>query len=146
MMFAVLGYQHTNEEVLDALATARAHLDAGGLFAFDVWYGPAVLIERPSDRIQVVHAGPRQILRSASGTLNVRAHQCTVDYCVWTIEDDRILSQVSESHVMRYFFPLELEHLLASAGFSLVRLGSFPDFQVDASESTWNVLVIARAH
>ena len=42
MMFAVLGYQHTTRTSLDALATARAHLDDGGLFAFDVWYGPAV--------------------------------------------------------------------------------------------------------
>ena len=53
MMFAVLGYQHTNADVLDALATARAHLDVGGLFAFDVWYGPAVLSERPSERVKV---------------------------------------------------------------------------------------------
>src|SRR5206468_3380563 len=43
MMFAVLGYQLTNENVASALATVRRHLKPGGLFVFDIWYGPAVL-------------------------------------------------------------------------------------------------------
>lgn len=40
MMFAVLGYQTTNAEVLAALDTARRHLTPGGLLIFDLWYGP----------------------------------------------------------------------------------------------------------
>src|ERR1043166_4836147 len=40
MMFAVLGYQTTNEQVLNALKTARCHLHDGGLLFADVWYGP----------------------------------------------------------------------------------------------------------
>ena len=40
MMFAVLGYQLTNEDVLAALNNVRKHLIPGGLFIFDVWYGP----------------------------------------------------------------------------------------------------------
>ena len=58
MMFAVLGYQHTNAEVLGALATARAHLEVGGLLAFDVWYGPAVLRERPGHRAHLGRVPP----------------------------------------------------------------------------------------
>jgi len=51
MMFAVLSYQVTNEDVLAALGTVRRHLKPGGLFMADVWYGPAVLAQRPGDRI-----------------------------------------------------------------------------------------------
>src|SRR5262249_50342723 len=47
MMFAVLGYQRENADVLAALATAHRHLRKGGLLVFDIWYGPAVLHERP---------------------------------------------------------------------------------------------------
>src|SRR4029079_16423659 len=43
MMFAVLGYQHANPDVLRALRAARRDLRPGGLLLFDVWYGPAVL-------------------------------------------------------------------------------------------------------
>jgi hypothetical protein len=51
MMFAVLGYQGENDDVLAALKTAHRHARPGGLFLFDVWYGPAVLHERPSQRV-----------------------------------------------------------------------------------------------
>jgi SAM-dependent methyltransferase len=145
MMFAVLGYQHTNPEVLDALATAREHLHLGGFLAFDVWHGPAVLSERPSDRVHVVEAGSRRVIRVASGGLDIRHHLCTVEFHLWTLEGDRLLTEVTERHVMRYFFPLELELLLKLSGFSLLRLGSFPDFPTDPDASTWNVLALARA-
>src|SRR5262245_4784257 len=54
MMFAVLGYQLENADVLAALKTARTHLARGGLFLFDVWYGPAVLQQKPSQRVKVM--------------------------------------------------------------------------------------------
>lgn len=49
MMFTVLGYQLENEDVAAALRTVRKHLRPGGVFIFDVWYGPTVLAIRPSD-------------------------------------------------------------------------------------------------
>src|SRR6266567_6453352 len=66
MMFAVLGYQVTNEAVQAALASARRHLAAGGLLFGDLWYGPAVLAQRPSERVKVIElpgAGAAQIIR-----------------------------------------------------------------------------------
>jgi SAM-dependent methyltransferase len=145
MMFAVLGYQHTNAEVLDALATARAHLGVGGLFAFDVWYGPAVLSERPSERVKVIEIGDRRIIRVASGSLDERNQLCTVDYRLWTLEEDRLVDEVTESHAMRFFFPLELELFLDRADFSLLKLMAFPDTTAEPDQSTWNVLALARA-
>jgi hypothetical protein len=46
---------------------------------------------------------------------------------------------------MRYFFPMELEVLLECAGFTLVRLGAFPDVDRNPDETTWNCLAVARA-
>ena len=40
-MFAVLGYQTTDEDAR-LIETVRTHLAPGGSFVFDVWYGPAV--------------------------------------------------------------------------------------------------------
>ena len=51
MMFAVLGYFPGNSDVQAALDSARRHLRPGGLFFCDMWYGPAVLSQRPSERI-----------------------------------------------------------------------------------------------
>ena len=46
---------------------------------------------------------------------------------------------------MRFFFPLELNCFLESAGFTSIRFGTFPEFDKDPDETTWNMLAVARA-
>lgn len=145
MMFAVLGYQLQNANVFSALKTARRHLRLGGLLIFDVWYGPAVLHQRPSQRVKVIPTPGGQILRVASGKLDIRWHVCTVDFHVWRLEGERLVAEKEESHSVRYFFPLELDLFLECSGFNLIRLGAFPEFDRDPNEETWNVLGVARA-
>ena len=131
--------------MLSALKTARRHLRVGGLLTFDVWYGPAVLPQRPSQRIKVVPTEEGRILRIASGEIDVPHHICTVRYHLWRLAGDRLLSETEEVHRMRYFFPMELKLFLECSGFTSVRLGAFPEFDKDPDETTWNVLGVARA-
>jgi SAM-dependent methyltransferase len=145
MMFAVLGYQLENDDALAALRNARKHLNAGGVLMFDVWYGPAVLRERPSERAKVIPTKEGQLVRFAGGKLDIARQVCTVSYQVWRIEKDHVVSRVEEKHDMRYFFPQEIALLLQSAGFAMSRIGAFPDVERDADESTWNITVVARA-
>jgi 2-polyprenyl-3-methyl-5-hydroxy-6-metoxy-1,4-benzoquinol methylase len=56
-MFAVMSYQTTNEEFKASLETARAHLNPGGMFIFDAWYGPAVLHQIPETRVKELEIG-----------------------------------------------------------------------------------------
>ncbi len=143
MLFAVLGYQHANDDVLQALRTARGHLRPGGLLVFDVWYGPAVLRERPAERLRTVEDGSSRLLRLSSGELDVRRHLCTVDFRIRRTEDDRLVAETEERHVMRYFFPLELALFLATSGLRLLRLGAFPDIDREPDETTWSVVGVA---
>ena len=145
ILFAVLGYQIENSDVLGTLRTARRHLEPGGLLVFDVWYGPAVLRERPSDRAKVIPTQDGKILRLASGELNTAAHTCSVRYHLWQFRGDQVVSETQENHLMRYFFPKELDLFLEGCGFSPVRLGAFPDFDQDPTDTTWNVTAVARA-
>lgn len=145
MMFAVLGYQKNNSDVLAALKRAHEHLRPGGLLIFDVWYGPAVLHQRPSQRVKIIPTPDGQVIRSASGELDIRHHLCSVQYHIWQIQRASLVAETQEKHTMRYFFPLELELLLETAGFTLMRLGAFPEFDEEISEKTWNIAIVARA-
>lgn len=145
MMFAVLGYQLENKDVLAAFTSVRQHLRAGALFVFDVWYGPAVLHQRPSERARVIPIADGKILRFASGKLDVPRHLCSVKLNLWKISGDRLLLETEETHLMRYFFPLELSLFLESSGFNLIRLGTFPQFDREPDETSWNVLGVACA-
>jgi SAM-dependent methyltransferase len=145
MMFAVLGYQLETADVLSTLKTARRHLHRGGILIFDVWYGPAVLRQQLSQRVKVIPTIEGQILRVASGELDIRHHIGTVHYHVWRLEGERLVAETEEKHQMRYFFPLELDLFLESSGFALIRLGAFPAFAEEPGETTWNILGVARA-
>ena len=142
VLFAVLGYQLGNDDVLAALATARTHLRPGGLLVFDVWYGPAVLHERPVPRLRTIQQGDVRLLRASDGRLDIGRHRCTVDFRIWKLEGDRVVAETEERHEMRYFFPLELELFLTTSGLSLLRLGAFPDFDREPDETSWNVLAV----
>ena len=51
-LFHVISYQTANDDVFSTFQTAREHLNPGGIFIFDIWYGPAVLTDRPAVRIK----------------------------------------------------------------------------------------------
>jgi SAM-dependent methyltransferase len=143
MMFAVLGYQSTNEDVLVALQTVRKHLNPGGLFICDVWYGPAVLAVRPSDRVKVIPTAGGQLIRAASGSLDTYHHSCEVRYHLWRLTGDHLDSETQETHRMRYFFPQELSLFLQQSGLSPVEMHAFDDPHRTPDETTWNVLAVA---
>ncbi|OQY11696.1 MAG: hypothetical protein B6I30_06275 [Desulfobacteraceae bacterium 4572_187] len=143
MMFAVLGYQLTNHALSSTLWTIRQHLKPGGLFIFDVWYGPAVLAIRPGDKIKDIPTTDGKMIRMTSGTLDVGRHLCQVNYRLLKISGDRVENDSTESHTMRYFFPMELDMALSFHKFKLQSLTAFPDPEKPADETTWNVLGLA---
>jgi SAM-dependent methyltransferase len=144
MMFAVLGYQVTNEDVLTSLCTVRRHLRPGGLFVCDVWYGPAVLSIRPSDRIKIISTPGGKVIRAASGTLDVYRHTAGVCYQTWSIKEQQVVSETKETHRMRYFFPQELDLFFTQAEMKLLEISNFNDPAKSPTEETWNCLAVGR--
>lgn len=144
MMFAVLGYQLDDEDVLAALRTARVHLRDGGLLLFDCWYGPAVEHQRPSDRMKSVKGRAENVIRTAKSHLDLERRRITVEFDVQR-RIRQVTRRLQETHELRFFFAADLAGFLAATGFSLQRLGVMPDFDSDPDETAWNVLALARA-
>jgi SAM-dependent methyltransferase len=144
-MFAVISYQTSNEDLQAALRTARRHLQPGGLFVFDAWFGPAVLTDRPADRYKVIEANGEQVIRFAHPELDVLSHMVRVHYKALRLRGKRVVAKADEIHSMRFLFPLEVTHYLEEAGFRHRRLCPFPCLDDDLSERDWNLAVVAEA-
>ena len=144
MMFTVLGYQFEDADLTAALATVRRHIEPGGFFIFDVWNGRAVLAERPGER-SVSERGPTQITRNSRSALDIPRHLCRVRFDLERVERDGRIEKWQEEHVMRYYFPQELERSLWQNGFGLLGLRGFPNDDAPADERTWNVVGTAQA-
>lgn len=144
MMFAVLGYQTGNERLLAALKTVRDHLKTGGVFICDVWYGPGVLAQKPSDRVAIVKDGDAKTIRISTGTLDSFSNTVEVNYHLFNIVQDTIESETKETHTMRYFFPKELELAFGISGMKVLEIKTFPWWKDYVKELDWNIGVVGR--
>jgi SAM-dependent methyltransferase len=122
MMSAVLGYQTTNDGVIETMKNVRGHLDDGGLFVFDVWYGPGVLLGKPTPRIKEFVEDGIHLLRKVDPVLDVLRNCCTCNYRWWVYQGDKVQT-AAESHRVRYFFPEEIRLFFSLCGFKLLRVG-----------------------
>jgi len=145
MMFAVMGYMTTNDDVLNCLRNIRRHLQPGALFLCDFWYGPSVIATRPTERVSVFETPAGRVIRAASTTMDISQHTADVQFRLWTLRDGYLASEANETHRMRYFFPQEFSLFLEVSGFALRSMTAFPSLAEPLSAETWNAFVVAQA-
>ncbi len=145
MNFNVLGYMNSNDDLIGALATARANLRDGGVFVADFWYGPAVVADPPGERMREIVAGDSKFLRYSRGTHEADHQRIRIAIRVIELKGDRVQADSEEVHGMRYFFPLELDIALRSHGFRVAALTGYPDVDQPASTREWMAALVAVA-
>ena len=143
MMFNVLGYQTTAEQVIATISTVRKHCRPGGLFIFDFWFGPAVLQDPPRTTFKQFALAQGELLRVSSGELDMQRQICNADIVAWHLDGDRVISKINERHDVRFFFAEELRLLLQAGGLKLGGLQAFPDIDEPAGASGWDAIGIA---
>ena len=143
-LFHVVSYQTRNEDLKSQFDTANAHLEAGGVFLFDVWYGPAVLTDRPAVRIKRLEDEAIRVVRLAEPAM--RPNDCCVDVTYHVFITDKasgVVEEVHETHHMRYLFQPELALLLAQSGFELVHAEEWMSAK-PLGFDTWGACFVAR--
>lgn len=144
-LFHVASYQTSNQDLADYFETARIHLEPGGLFIFDLWYGPAVLTDRPVVRVKRVEDEKVSLTRIAEPEWKANENVVMVNYHLFVREkaSDQV-KEIHETHAMRYLFMPELALIAAQQRFVIE---SAEEWMTGArpSSSTWGVCFIARA-
>jgi len=142
-LFAVLSYQTSNQALLDSILTMKRHLNPGGLLICDFWYGPAVLMQPPSDRFKIIEEPGVRIIRLSHPTLDTSENMVTIEYRLFEIQGSEIKSEATETHAIRYFFIPEIKSLFAQAGLGM------PDFHPSfrpgqpVTPNDWTVMAVA---
>jgi SAM-dependent methyltransferase len=144
-MFAVIGYLTENDQLARTFHNIREFLKPGGVFLFDCWYGPAVLSQRPETRVHSYEIGNNhKVMRLVTPELDTLRHIVDIHYRVLEIEGEQVLGDVSETHRMRYLFPMETKYFLETAGFRNIGLNPFMEMERELTPGDWNMLVTAR--
>ncbi len=120
-LFHVISYQTTNDDLLAAFATVKEHLKPGGIFIFDIWYGPAVLTERPTVRVKRLEDEEILVTRIAEPIMYPNENRVDVNYQVF-IKDKRstAIDELKETHKMRYLFKPELAYFIEQSGMKVI--------------------------
>jgi SAM-dependent methyltransferase len=144
-LFHVVSYQTVNEDVLAVFCNARAHLAKGGVFIFDVWYGPAVMTLKPSVREMRVEDEDVSVFRRAEPDWDVNRNQIDVRYAIKvTRKATGQVSEFNEVHPMRYFSLPELDVFAAITGFKREYAEEFLS-GANLSSNSWGACVALRA-
>ena len=143
-LFHVMSYQTTNADLRAAFTSVAAHLEPGGLFIFDFWYGPAVLHEQPAVRIKRVEQDGLKLLRLTEPILHENANTVEVNFEVEIHHTENGARQtLHESHLMRYLFLPEVKDLLREAGLAFITAEEWLS-GCPPSLSTWNVCCVSQ--
>ncbi len=142
-LFHVISYQVSNADLIAAFDTVARHLKPGGVFIFDVWYGPAVLRELPQVRIKRLQNNSLTLIRIAEPVLYPNDNLVDVNYQVFLqTAGQPTFQELQEVHRMRYLFKPELEDLLYR---SSMRLEHYGEWMSDrpVGFDTWGVYFVA---
>ena len=143
-LFHVVSYQTTDSDLKATFAVASRHLESGGVFLFDVWHGPAVLAERPEQRVKTVLDNDLEIVRTARPQLDTRHNIVEVIYDVeCRNRHSGECLRFAEDHRIRYLFPVEIESLATENGLQIIKSEEFVTGKPPSS-ATWGVAYLLR--
>jgi SAM-dependent methyltransferase len=143
-LFHVMSYQTSNDDLAAAFETAREHLNPGGAFIFDCWYGPAVLRQWPAVTEKTLSDDSTEVYRKATPDIHVNETVVDVNYDVLVKDKSTgVTETLRETHRMRYLFTPEIELALSAAGMRLIDSRAWmKDHAPDAD--TWAAVFVGK--
>ena len=144
-MFSAMGYLTENHQIERFFRSIKNHLVKNGLLILDVWNGLGVMHELPSIRERKVEVDTIRIVRTATPSLDVKHHINTVRYLVkvYDLPLEKLITEYTETHIVRFFFPMELKKYMEDAGFELLHLCPSYAVNEELSYKHWNMVVVA---
>lgn len=143
-LFHVMSYQTTNEDVVKSLLTIREHLNDDGIFVFDCWYGPAVLLDLPGIRVKEIEDEHLKVIRVSRPKVDFNKSIVDVSFEVNVFDKtSRSLQTIHENHEMRYFFLPELDYFAKQLGFRTIDSHSWLSSK-PIDQSSWYITVILQ--
>ena len=139
-LFHVISYQNTNDLLDRVFSVVINHLNKGGLFIFDFWYGPAVMADPPRKKIKKLENETITITRITETQMLAHLNRVDVSFNISAknIKENTEFKK-KELHQMRYFFDTELEMLCDKHGFQIDQKYEWLTYKKPSSK-TWSVV------
>jgi len=143
-LFHVMSYQTTNEEIENVFFNISEHLNIGGLFIFDFWYGPGVLTDPPTVRIKRLENDDIFITRITEPLMRYNENIVDINFEI-NIEDkkNQKSEKFNEKHEMRYLFLPEIKYFTEKYGLAFLNAYIWMELS-PLSGNSWYGLTVLR--
>ena len=143
-LFHVMSYLTTDDDLTKVFSNVNKHLNKGGIFIFDCWYGPAVLNNKPTTRVKRLKKDDFEITRIAEPEIHANDHVVDVNYQIFIKDTQKkLIEDFKETHKMRYLFDNEIDRFLSDNGFNLISCEEWLTGKKPTKDS-WGVTFICK--
>lgn len=143
-LFHVISYLTDNEQLINCFNSARQHLNDEGIFIFDVWYSPAVYVQKPETRVKRISNEKIDVTRIAESSTDYNKNVVDVNYTIFIQDKATAKTEVHhELHPMRHFSIPEIELLALQTNFKLIHTEEFGTGN-SPNENTWGVCFVLQ--
>jgi SAM-dependent methyltransferase len=143
-LFHVISYLTNNNDLIKCFINTHKHLSQNGIFIFDVWYSPAVYMQKPETRIKRMENDSIKVTRIAESTMHTDTNIVDVNFEVHIQNKQNGITEIiNEKHPMRHFSIPEIELIALQTGFSIIRQEEFLTGN-KPSEYTWGVCFVLQ--
>jgi SAM-dependent methyltransferase len=143
-LFHVISYLTSNNQLVECFNTVNKHLNEKGIFIFDVWYTPAVYMQKPETRVKRISDNAIQGTRIAESTIHFNKNVVDVNYEIHIQNKANGITEVhQEKHPMRHFSIPEIALLADLTNFTVIKTEEFGT-QEKPSENTWGVCFVLQ--
>lgn len=142
-LFHVMSYQIRNDDLKAGIDTAVFHLNSGGVFLFDFWYGSGVLTDKPYIRHRILENEALKIHRIAEPIINYIGNYVDVNYKILVLNKaQKDFYEVNETHKMRYLFLPELRTF--TNAFTTSNFYKWNTFQLLENQKCWYAIWVGK--
>lgn len=142
-LFSSVGYLTEPGQLDEFFQSSKRQLADDGILIVDFWNGITCLRDYSPTRVKTASDDTLGVTRVSETTLKPMDGVAEVRFR-FLMNVGGQFKEHSELHRVRYFFPREFTEACRQAGFDVLAVLPFKDASRPASESDWNVSVIAR--
>lgn len=142
-MFDAVDYLPDNGDLAAALQRIAAHVRPQGLFVFDFWHAVPILQGHDPVRIREFPLDGGRLLRISATVLDIPRQIAKVEFRVLAFEGERLVSDFTEVHTMRYFLSQEMRFILEATGWKVSHLCPAFDLEGTVDANAWHLVAIA---
>jgi 2-polyprenyl-3-methyl-5-hydroxy-6-metoxy-1,4-benzoquinol methylase len=143
-MFSAINYLTSWKDLLRSLKNIHGLLENDGILIFDFWNGNAVIEDFASVRVKRMNKGTKSVLRYSENTIDRLAQIVNVKFNFMLFDKDRLASEFTENHILRYFFVREMEDFLEISCFKIIHKCPFMSPKKTISYNDWNVIFVVK--